>query len=432
MADAAAVAEPGRDRRRGRGAGGARARAPRHPWAAFVDPVFGRPLAFYLFDLPFYRFAVELVGSILDSLIVLTGIAYLVLARRSMALPTGRRWAWHLGILVALRIAIGAIGFQLDKFSLVFSQRAYPYPSGVDATDAAVRIPAADLLTLLTVVAAVVVLLAIVRQRFVWAAAAFGVWVAVAVAAMLLAIVNQALFVNPNPLDQERAFIANDIAATRLAYGLDDWTSRPYPATNILTAEALVEDADTFVNARLWDYRPLGATLDQLQTVRQYYDFTDVDIDRYLIDGKQRQVMLSGREMALDRNPTVNNWLNAHFVYTHGYGVAMVPVNAVQPDGLPDLIIRDLPVVSEPGAPAITEPRIYFGERPAPWVVTGAQTAEFDYPANDAGSDATDALDGHHRHRHQRRHQPAAAEHLDGRLREPAHLAPDHRRRRSS
>ena len=215
-----------------------------------------------------------------------------------------------------------------------------------------------------------------------------------AIAASLLAVVNQALFVNPNPLDQERAFIGNDISASRLAYGLDGWTSRPYPATTVLTADALVRDAETFANARLWDYRPLGATLDQLQTVRQYYDFADVDIDRYIIDDKQRQVMLSGREMALDKNPTVNNWLNAHFVYTHGYGVAMVPVNAVQPDGLPDLIIRDLPVVSEPGAPVITEPRIYFGERPAPWVVTGAQTNEFDYPANDAGSDATNRWTG--------------------------------------
>ena len=125
----------------------------------------------------------------------------------------------------------------------------------------------------------------------------------------------------------------------------------PYPATTVLTAEAIVDDADTFVNARLWDYRPLGTTLDQLQTVRQYYDFTDVDIDRYIIDGKQRQVMLSAREMAIDRNPTAANWLNTHFVYTHGYGVAMVPVNAVQPDGLPDLIIRDMPVVSRAGAP---------------------------------------------------------------------------------
>ena len=120
------------------------------PVSDFVDPVFGRPLAFYLFDLPFYRFATDLLGNILDALILLTGAAYLVLARRSMALPHGRRWAWHVGILVALRIGIGAIGFQLDKFSLAFSQRAYPYPSGVDATDAAVRIPAADVLTVLT------------------------------------------------------------------------------------------------------------------------------------------------------------------------------------------------------------------------------------------------------------------------------------------
>ena len=256
------------------------------------------------------------------------------------------------------------------------------------------RIPAADVLTVLTIVAAVVVCLAIVRHRFAWAGIAFGAWLAVAIAASLLAFVNQALFVNPNPLDQERKFIGNDISASRLAYGLDGWTSRPYPATSILTADALVRDAETFANARLWDYRPLGATLDQLQTVRQYYDFADVDIDRYIINDQQRQVMLSGREMALDKNPTVNNWLNAHFVYTHGYGVAMVPVNAVQSDGLPDLIIRDLPVVSEPGAPKITEPRIYFGERPSPWVVTGAQTNEFDYPANDAGSDATNRWTG--------------------------------------
>ncbi len=359
------------------------------PVGGYLDPVFGRPASFYLFDLPFYRLVADLVGSVLDALIVLTGIAYLVLARRSMTMPHGRLWVWHLGILAALRIAIGAVGFQLDKFSLVFQQRAYPYPSGVGATDSAVRIPAADLLTLLTVVAAVVVLAAIVRHRFAWAAGAFGAWVVVGVLAAVLAFVNQALFVNPNPLDQERAFISNDIASTRLAYGLDGWSTRPYPATSILTPAQVVREADTFANARLWDYRPLGATLDQLQTVRQYYDFTDVDIDRYQINGKQRQVMLSGREMALDKNPSVNNWLNAHFVYTHGYGVAMVPVNAVQPDGLPDLIVRDMPVVSEPGAPAVSAPQIYFGERESPWIVTGAQTDEFDYPANNLGSDAT-------------------------------------------
>ena len=354
-----------------------------------VDPVFGRPLTFYLFDMPFFRAAAEAVGSIFDALILLTGVAYLALARRSLSRPNGRLWAWHLGVLIALRVAIGAVGFQLDKYALAFQQRAYPLPAGVNATDAAVRIPAADILTVLTVIVAVVVFAAIVRERFQWAAAAIGAWAVVAVAALLLALVNQSLFVNPNPLVQERAFIENDIAATRLAYGLDDWTTTPYPATTVLTAAAIVNDADTFVNARLWDYRPLGTTLDQLQTVRQYYDFTDVDIDRYIINGKQRQVMLSAREMAIDKNPSAANWLNTHFIYTHGYGVAMVPVNAVQPDGLPDLIIRDMPVVSEPGAPVITEPRIYFGERPNPWIITGAETDEFDFPS--ATGDTADA-----------------------------------------
>ena len=122
--------------------------------------------------------------------------------------------------------------------------------------------------------------------------------------------------------------------------------------------------------------------------MRQYYDFTDVDNDRYPIDGRERDVMLSAREMALDKNPAVANWLNSHFVYTHGYGLAMLPASGVGSDGLPDLLIRDLPVTSEAGAPTVTEPRIYFGERPSPWIITGAQTAEFDYPV-EQGSDAT-------------------------------------------
>ena len=175
-------------------------------------------------------------------------------------------------------------------------------------------------MTVLTVIAAIVVLAAIVARRWRWALGAFGAWVALGVGIIGLAILNQALFVNPNPLDQQRRYIANDIAATRTAFGLDAWTTRSYPATTSLPAAAIVSEADTFANARLWDDHPLRATLDQLQTVRQYYDFTDVDIDRYPIDGEQREVMLSAREMALDKNPAVANWLNSHFVYTHGYG----------------------------------------------------------------------------------------------------------------
>mgnify|MGYP006161112241 CR=1 FL=1 len=136
----------------------------------------------------------------------------------------------------------------------------------------------------------------------------------------------------------------------------------------------------TFRNARLCDYRPLGDTLDQLQAVRRYYDFHDVDTDRYLIDGVQRQVMLSARELDLSQNPRAAGFVNQRIVFTHGIGAAMVPVNEVANEGQPRLFIRNLPPVSSDGAPEISEPRIYFGEKPTGYVITGARQAEFDYP----------------------------------------------------
>ena len=122
---------------------------------------------------------------------------------------------------------------------------------------------------------------------------------------------------------------------TRQAFGIDQWTNRDYSGTAPLTEAALRLEADTFANARLWDYRPLEVTLDQLQTVRQYYDFVDVDTDRYTVDGELRQVMLSGRELAIEKNPQATGWVNQRVIYTHGIGMAMVPVNEVTPEGQP-------------------------------------------------------------------------------------------------
>ncbi len=154
-----------------------------------------------------------------------------------------------------------------------------------------------------------------------------------------------------------------------------------------MTPAAVAADSDTFDNARLWDYRPLGDTLNQLQTIRQYYDFYDVDTDRYNLDGQLKQVMLSGREMALDKNPNATGWVNQRLVYTHGFGVAMVPVNAVTSQGQPALNISNLPPASTGGAPQIDQPRIYFGERPSPYVIVGAVQDEFDYPRGSSDND---------------------------------------------
>jgi uncharacterized membrane protein (UPF0182 family) len=178
---------------------------------------------------------------------------------------------------------------------------------------------------------------------------------------------------------------------TRLAYDLTGWDPpTDYSGEATLTQDQITADAATFQNARLWAYQPLGHTIDQLQTVRQYYTFPDVDTDRYTIDGQTRQVMLSARELDLAANPSATGWVNQKVIYTHGIGLVMVPVNEVTTEGQPVLFVKDLPPVSSSGAPTITQPRIYFGEKPTGYVIVGAKQPEFDYPqGND--SNAADA-----------------------------------------
>ena len=186
--------------------------------------------------------------------------------------------------------------------------------------------------------------------------------------------------VQPNEFALEEPYIANNIKMTRLAYGIDAWSERQYDGEAPLTAAAIAADAETFADARLWDYRPLQATLDQLQTVRQYYNFADVDVDRYTINGEQRLVMLSARELNPQRAQQSSTWVNRRIAFTHGIGVAMVPVAGVSSGGLPQLIIRDIPPVSTDGAPQVTEPRIYFGELTRQYVIVHSSEPEFDYP----------------------------------------------------
>ena len=149
----------------------------------------------------------------------------------------------------------------------------------------------------------------------------------------------------------EAPYIANNLALTRRAFALDTWTLASDIGRSSLTAADVGNDQATFDNARLWDASPLSSTLDQLQSVRQYYTFTSVNIDRYVINGQPTEVMLSAREMALDNSQASPSWIAAHVLYTHGYGLAMVPVNAVDPNGLPHLIIQNLPVTQSAGAP---------------------------------------------------------------------------------
>ncbi len=174
----------------------------------------------------------------------------------------------------------------------------------------------------------------------------------------------------------ERPFIENNIAFTRLAYDLDTVDVRSYDAGEVLTATDLLGEQDTVRNVRLWDYRPLLQTYNQIQALRQYYVFNDVDVDRYMIDGNMRQVMISARELVADQlTQDAQTWVNRRLVYTHGFGVAASPVSQVTREGLPDFYLKDLPPT---GLITVTQPQIYFGELADQYVVGRTTEPEFE------------------------------------------------------
>ena len=360
------------------------------------DPVFGRDIGFWFFELPFLRLIQATVVGLAVTSLLIAGSRYALAALgRGLAFTTQVRL--HLGVLGGIYLLAIAYGYQLDRFELAYSTRGIAV--GVSYTDAAAQFFAYDALTVLSGLAAALLVGGAFTRWVTPLALVVGVWfLASVLVGRLYPEAIQRLVVDPNQFAQEEQYIANNITMTRLAFGFANpdastaWDdSRRYQGDAPLTQAVIDDEEATFRNARLWDYRPLGDTLDQLQTIRRYYDFWDVDTDRYLIDGVQRQVMLSARELDLGGNPNATGFVNQRIIFTHGVGLAMVPVNEVANEGQPRLFIRNLPPVSTAGAPEITEPRIYFGERPADYVIVGAKQAEFDYPRGDPEAGGTDA-----------------------------------------
>ena len=356
---------------------------------AVVDPAFGLDLGWWMFTLPLLHLVVAVVGGLLLGSLLLAAAAYGVAAVRG-ADVTRRGPVLHLALLGGLLLADVAAMQWLGRYDLSYAQNGFV--TGIGATDAAVRLPLAAVTTASTAIAAVgLVVLAVIRNARLARRAAIvgGAWyLALLVAGAVLPTAYQKLVVQPSQNLAEAPYIANNIDMTRRAFALDTWNVESDPGRSSLTAADVSNDQATFNNARLWDARPLAATLDQLQTVRQYYTFTSVNIDRYDINGQPTEVMLSAREMALSKSQPNPSWIAAHVLYTHGYGLAMVPVNAVDSNGLPHLIIENLPVTASPGAPLVTQPRIYFGQRPSSWVLVDAKSNEFDYPSSTGnGSD---------------------------------------------
>ncbi len=351
------------------------------------DPVFGLDLSFYLFRLPFWRFLEHLLW---DWLLVAAAavLAVYVLAgsarpslRGLLALPPGARA--HLSLLAGLLLLVRAAGFRLDAYELLTSQRGLVF--GITYADAHARLPALELLTVLAAGCAGLLLLNVWLRTLRFAVGVLaGMAVAWFVGVGLVPSVVQQLLVAPAELTRETPFLRRHIDATLRAYGLHQARVVPFDPQDGLQPEDLGRHRATLDNVRLWDYRPLLETFRQLQSLRVYYTFVDVDIDRYLVGGRQQQLMLSVRELDIGRLPAqARTWVNERLVYTHGYGVAAVPVHRVSQEGLPELWVRDIPPRTEFPPLRVDRPEIYFGELTRHYVIVNTRVPEFDYPRGD-------------------------------------------------
>jgi uncharacterized membrane protein (UPF0182 family) len=356
-----------------------------------TDPTLGRDIGFYVFDLPFYRFILGWATTMLIIVGLLTLATYAARALRWQFHLTAPVRA-HLSVIGALLLVVIAGGYQLDIAELAYSVGG---PNGsVHAalyTDMNARLPAFVILTVVALAAATILLLNTWFRTLWLLGLAGGAW-------LLLSILVGGLYpafvqnfqVNPNELNVERPYIARHIQSTRAAFDLDAIEQRRFTGEQELSREVFAEDAATIDNLRLWDYRPLLTTFGQQQILRRYYAFLDVDIDRYQIRNEHRQIMLSARELDIDRlAEQARVWTNERLVYTHGYGITAVPVDAVTDQGTPDYLLSGNN--REPQLP-VGEPRIYFGEaNPDHYVVTGTRTDEFDYPLDTDGGTDTDS-----------------------------------------
>ena len=349
-----------------------------------ADPIFGRPLNFYLFTLP----AWQLITGWLLTLAVLACIAavlFLLVSGGSRALggrlSGGILLPWRgLSFTAAFLLLILAMRVYVGRFELLFGH--HTIFEGVTYTDAHVTLTGLLFVCAALVLGAAIALAsAVFKPRGRWLVAAIVPAVICYAAVGVVGWYVSSFLVKPNELVREQPYIAYNIEMTRQAYGLDRFSQREFPAETTVGATDPANNQPTLQNIRLWDVHALQDTLRQIQEIRTYYDFPGIDIDRYEIDGAMREVMLSARELNQDRLPeSSQNWINDKLIYTHGYGITMNPVNGFTPEGLPTLLLSNMPVQSTVKGLNVTRPEIYFGEMTNTdvYVKTGQQ--EFNYP----------------------------------------------------
>ena len=373
-----------------------------------LDPIYGKDVGFYLFKLPFYEGLQTWLFTLLGLGLLIAIAVYLSkgIIGISFTLPnlqqkklTGQRLRFerqwqsnfqnkqkaHIILLLAAIAITIAINFWLKRYDLLYSADGVVWGAGY--TDTHARLFSYWVMGIGALILGGFLILAVWLRRL--KLPLYGITAYLLILFLVNGIypeLQQRFSVEPNELDKELPYIKNSLAFTREAYDLEKINTQSYPVADNLTAKVLQQQQGTLQNIRLWDYRPLLSTYRQLQEIRPYYLFNDVDIDRYTLNGNYRQVMLSTRELDYERIPQrAKTWVNQRLKYTHGYGLVMSPVNRVTSDGLPELFIKNIPPVSTVDL-KIETPAIYYGELTDDYIFTGTTTPEFDFPQGNANA----------------------------------------------
>lgn len=355
------------------------------------DPVFGKSLSFYLFSLP----VLDSISSWLVTLtfvILCAALGYSLLSLPQKMLKNARS--------PSSRTAFAAVSVALAAFLLALAWRTwlsrFPYLwsdhqtfSGVTYAEANYLLPAVLFVAVALVIAAVVSLVNAFTKRglrLLLLAIAIPVAVYIVGVAIVPTYVNS-FIVKPNELGRETPYIEHNITWTRRAFGLENIEPREFEAEPSIQALDLSANQTTLENIRLWDWRALQDTLKQVQTIRTYYDFLDVDVDRYSLGGKTRQVMLAARELDVEKLPeSSRNWINEKLIYTHGYGVTMNTANGFTPEGMPRFVLSDMPIKSSAPEVTVTRPQIYYGQKTDTDVYVRTAQKEFDFPQGETNT----------------------------------------------
>jgi uncharacterized protein len=361
-----------------------------NPAGGVTDPIFGRPLGFYLFSLPVWQ-SVSGWLLLMSILVCVIAVVFVLISGGAQLMERGfdrsAPLPWRaISIAVAFLLLVIGVRVYIGRFELLLED--HTVFGGVTYTDAHVIIGGLLAVCVALLAGAVIALVNLSsRPRLRWLILAPVPAVACYFIVQIAAWYVGSFIVKPNQLVREQPYIAFNIDYTRKAYGLDRLVQHQFPAETTVEAADAANNQTTLQNIRLWDWHALQDTLRQIQEIRTYYDFPDIDLDRYKIDGQVRQVMLATRQMSVEKLPeSSRNWINEKLIYTHGYGITMNPVNGFTPEGLPTLMLSNMPIQSTVPNLEVTRPEIYFGELTSIDVYVNTRQKEFNYPQGETNS----------------------------------------------